>query len=185
MPETILLQAEEKMEKTIEALKRSFQNIRTGKANPSILNNVLVSYYGVMTPISQVGSVTAPDPHQIVVKPWDKSIIKEIAKAIQAAGLGLNPLCDADLVRIPIAQLTEDVRKDLVKQAKKTAEENIVAIRNIRRDAMEQLKKLEKDSLISEDALKDYSDQCQKTTDKYISKIDDLSKQKEQDIMSI
>lgn len=185
MPETIILNAEEKMQKSLEALTKSFSTIRTGKANPAVLNNVMVSYYGVMTPINQVGSVTAPDPQQIVVKPWDRSIIKDVAKAIQTANLGLNPLADAELIRIPIAPLTEDIRRNLVKDAKKIAEENKVAIRNVRRDAMEQLKKLEKDSLISEDELKIYSDEVQEATDKYVAKVDEALSAKEKDIMSI
>lgn len=185
MPKTIIALCEEKMLKTIEALKKDFTNIRTGKANPNILNNVKVSYYGVPTPISQVGAVSVPDPQSIVVKPWDKTILKEIEKAIQTAGLGLNPQNDGELVRIPIPPLNEQTRKELAKQAKKVAEENKVAIRNVRRDAMESLKKLEKDGQISEDELKRYNDQVQKLTDKYIENIDKLAKEKEQDIMSI
>lgn len=185
MPKTVIAQCEEKMLKTIESLKKDFSNIRTGKANPAILNSVMVSYYGVPTPVSQVGSVSVPDPQSIVVKPWDKSILKDIEKAIQAAGLGLNPSNDGEIVRIPIPPLNEQTRKDLAKQAKKVAEDNKVAVRNVRRDAMEQLKKLEKDGLITEDELKRYNDQVQKLTDKYIANIDTLAKEKEQDIMSI
>lgn len=185
MPKTIIANCEEKMLKTIESLKKDFSNIRTGKANPNILNSVMVSYYGVPTPVSQVGSVSVPDPQSIVVKPWDKSILKDIEKAIQTAGLGLNPQNDGELIRIHIPPLNEQTRKDLAKQAKKVGEDNKVAIRNIRRDGMEALKKLEKDGLISEDELKRNSDQVQKLTDKYIENIDKLSKEKEQDIMSI
>jgi ribosome recycling factor len=185
MPKTVIAQCEEKMLKTIESLKKDFTNIRTGKANPAILNSVMVSYYGVPTPVSQVGSVSVPDPQSIVVKPWDKSILKDIEKAIQQANLGLNPSNDGEVVRIPIPPLNEQTRKDLAKQAKKVAEDNKVAVRNVRRDAMEQLKKLEKDGLITEDELKRYNDQVQKLTDKYIANIDTLAKEKEQDIMSI
>ena len=185
MPKTVIAQCEEKMLKTIESLKKDFSNIRTGKANPAILNSVMVSYYGVPTPVSQVGSVSVPDPQSIVVKPWDKSILKDIEKAIQQANLGLNPSNDGEIVRIPIPPLNEQPRKDLAKQAKKVAEDNKVAIRNVRRDGMEQLKKLEKDGLITEDELKRYNDQVQKLTDKYIANIDTLAKEKEQDIMSI
>ena len=185
MPKTVIAQCEEKMLKTIESLKKDFSNIRTGKANPAILNSVMVSYYGVPTPVSQVGSVSVPDPQSIVVKPWDKSILKDIEKAIQQANLGLNPSNDGEVVRIPIPPLNEQTRKDLAKQAKKVAEDNKVAVRNVRRDGMEQLKKLEKDGLITEDELKRYNDQVQKLTDKYIANIDTLSKEKEQDIMSI
>ena len=185
MPKTVIAHCEEKMLKTIESLKKDFTNIRTGKANPAILNSVMVSYYGVPTPVSQVGSVSVPDPQSIVVKPWDKSILKDIEKAIQQANLGLNPSNDGEVVRIPIPPLNEQTRKDLAKQAKKVAEDNKVAVRNVRRDGMEQLKKLEKDGLITEDELKRYNDQVQKLTDKYIANIDTLAKEKEQDIMSI
>ena len=185
MPKTIIAACEEKMLKTIESLKKDFSKIRTGKANPAILNDVMVSYYGVPPPVSQVGSVSVPDPQSIVVKPWDKSILKDIEKAIQQANLGLNPSNDGEVVRIPIPPLNEQTRKDLAKQAKKVAEDNKVAVRNVRRDGMEQLKKLEKDGLITEDELKRYNDQVQKLTDKYIANIDTLAKEKEQDIMSI
>lgn len=185
MPNTVISKCEEKMNKSIEALKKDFSNVRTGKANPAILNNVMVDYYGSATPISQLGSVSCPDPQSIVVKPWDKSVLKPIEKAIQAAGLGLNPLNDGTIVRIPIPPLNEQTRKDLVKVAKKLAEDGKVAIRNLRRDAMESLKKMEKDSLMSEDDLKRYNEQVQKLTDKFITLIDTLSKEKETDIMSI
>ena len=185
MPKTIIANCEEKMLKTIESLKKDFSNIRTGKANPNILNSVMVSYYGVATPVSQVGSVSVPDPQSIVVKPWDKSILKDIEKAIQTAGLGFNPQNDGEVIRIPIPPLNEQTRKDLVKQAKKSAEDAKVNIRNIRRDAIDQLKKLEKDSLISEDELKRYSDEVQKKTDKAVQNIDSLVADKEKAIMSI
>lgn len=185
MPDTILINAEEKMEKTIESLKREFINIRTGKANPAVLNNIMVDYYGQPTPIPHVGSVSAPDPQCIVVKPWDKSLLKEICRAIQTSDLGLNPQQEADIVRIPVPPLTEEVRRDLVKHAKKIAEDNKVAIRNVRRDANDALKKLENDSVISEDELEIYNEEVQSLTDKYISEIDSLVKAKEQDIMNI
>lgn len=183
--EMLLLDAEEKMDKTIAALQRDFSKIRTGKANPSILNDVKVDYYGVPTPVTQVGSVSAPDAQSIVVKPWDASILKEIEKAIQTSGLGLNPMNDGKIIRIPIPPLTEATRKDLAKNAKKVSEDNKVAIRNVRREAMEELKKLEKDGEISEDELKRYSDDVQKLTDEYIAKNEKLAREKETDIMSI
>lgn len=185
MPKEIINQCEQKMQGTIEALKKSLGKIRTGKANPSILNGVMVEYYGSPMPINQIASVSAPEAQMIVIKPYDKSILKGIEKAIQTANLGLNPQNDGDIVRVQIPALTEQTRKDLVKEAKKLAEDNKVAIRNVRRDAIDQLKKLEKDSLISEDELKRRSDEVQKLTDKYIENIDKLSKEKEQDIMSI
>lgn len=185
MPKEVINQCEQKMLKTIESLKKDFTTIRTGKANPSILNGVTVEYYGSPMPINQIASVSAPEAQLIVIKPYDKSILKGIEKAIQTAGLGFNPQNDGDVVRIPIPALTEQTRKELVKDAKKLAEDNKVAVRNIRRDAMDQLKKLEKDSVISEDELKRRSDEVQKMTDKYIENIDKLAKEKEQDIMSI
>lgn len=185
MPKEVINQCEQKMLKTIESLKKDFTTIRTGKANPSILNGVTVEYYGSPMPINQIASVSAPEAQLIVIKPYDKSILKGIEKAIQTAGLGFNPQNDGDVVRIPIPALTEQTRKELAKDAKKLAEDNKVAVRNIRRDAMEQLKKLEKDSLISEDELKRRSDEVQKITDKYIENVDKLAKEKEQDIMAI
>lgn len=185
MTNQIIEQCGQKMEKSIDSLKKDFATIRTGKANPSILNGVNVEYYGSMMPINQIANVSAPDPQSIVVKPYDKSVLRAIEKAIQTADLGFNPLNDGDLIRIPIAPLTEQVRKDLVKQAKKLSENAKIAVRNIRRDQMEALKKLEKDSLISEDELKRASDKVQKVTDEYVAKIDQITKTKEQDIMAI
>ncbi len=185
MPNEIINQCEEKMNKTIEAVKKDFATIRTGKANPSVLNGVMVEYYGAPMPINQIASISAPEPQLIVIKPYDKSILKGIEKAVLVADLGFNPQNDGDIIRITVPTLTEQTRKELVKQAKKLAEDNKVAIRNIRRDVIEQLKKLEKDSVISEDDLKRRSDEVQKVTDKHIETIDKLLKDKEQDIMSI
>ena len=185
MPKEIIKQCEDKMMKTIESLKKEFTKIRTGKANPSVLNGIMVEYYGSPMPINQIASVSAPEPQMIVIKPYDKSILKDIEKAVQVANLGFNPQNDGDLVRILVPKLTEQTRKELVKDAKKLAEDTKVAVRNVRREAMDQLKKLQKDSAISEDELKRYSDDVQKVTDKYIETIDKVSKEKEQDIMSI
>lgn len=185
MPKQIVANCEEKMNKAIDSLTKTLAGVRTGKANPSILNGVSVSYYGMMTPISQMAQISASDPQTIAIKPYDKSVMKDIEKAILVADLGLNPTSDGDMVRVHIPPLTEQTRKDLVKQAKKYAEENKVTVRNIRRDAMDALKKLEKDGQISEDELKRYSENIQKMTDKFIVKIDDLSKDKERAIMNI
>ena len=185
MPKEVINQCQEKMEKTIEAVKKDFNKIRTGKANPSVLNGLMVEYYGVPTPINNISSISAPEPQMIVIKPYDKSILKGIEKVIQTSDLGFNPQNDGDIIRIPVPSLTEQTRKELVKQAKKLAEENKVAIRNIRRDAIEQLKKMEKDAIISEDELKRYMDETQKVTDRHIEMIDKLLKDKEQDIMAI
>lgn len=184
MPKQIIKQGEEKMLKTIESLQKEFAMIRTGKANPSILNNVQVEYWGMMTPLIQVGTISVPDAQTIMIKPYDKSVLKNLEKAILTADLGFNPINDGEVIRIPVPPLTEEVRKNLTKDVKKIAENNKIAIRNIRRDILEPLKKLEKDSLISEDELKRYSDEVQKLTDKYIANIDNLAKEKEQAIMS-
>lgn len=184
MPKQIIKQGEEKMIKTIDSLQKEFSTIRTGKANPSILNNVQVEYWGMMTPLIQVGTISVPDAQTIMIKPYDKSVLKNLEKAIITADLGFNPINDGDVVRIPVPPLTEEVRKNLAKDVKKIAENNKVAIRNIRRDILEQIKKLEKDSLISEDELKRYSDEVQKLTDKFIANIDTLAKEKEQAIMA-
>lgn len=184
MPKQIIKQGEDKMAKTIESLQKEFSTIRTGKANPSILNNVQVEYWGMMTPLIQVGTISVPDAQTIMIKPYDKSVLKNIEKAILTAELGFNPINDGDVIRIPIPPLTEEVRRNLTKDVKKIAENNKVAIRNIRRDILDQIKKLEKDSLISEDELKRYSDEVQKLTDKFIANIDTLAKEKEQAIMA-
>ena len=185
MPKQLLASGEAKMKKSLESLNKDFQQVRTGKANPAILNGIQVDYWGVATPLYQVASIAAPDSQTITVKPYDKSLVKAIEKAILTAELGFNPNNDGEMVRIPIPPLNEATRKDLVKTVKKLAEENKVAIRNIRRDIIDGLKKLEKDSLISEDALRQYSDEAQKLTDKYIAEIDKTAKDKEQSIMSI
>ena len=185
MPKQLLAAGEEKMKKSLESLNKEFSTVRTGKANPAILNGIQVDYWGVATPLYQVASISAPDSQTITVKPYDKSLVKTIEKAILIADLGLNPGNDGEMVRIPIPPLNEATRKDLVKTVKKLAEDNKVAIRNIRRDVIDGLKKLEKDSLISEDALRQYSDETQKLTDKYIAEIDKAAKDKEQSIMSI
>lgn len=185
MPKQLLTAGEEKMKKSLESLNKEFSAVRTGKANPAILNGIQVDYWGVATPLYQVASISAPDSQTITVKPYDKSLVKTIEKAILTADLGLNPGNDGEMVRIPIPPLNEATRKDLVKTVKKLAEDNKVAIRNIRRDVIDGLKKLEKDSLISEDSLRQYSDETQKLTDKYIAEIDKLAKDKEQSIMSI
>lgn len=184
MTNEVIQQCGQKMEKSIESLKKDFAGIRTGKANPNILNSVTVEYYGSQMPINQIANVSAPDPQSIVIKPYDKSILRGIEKAIQTANLGFNPLNDGDLIRIPIAPLTEQTRKELVKESKKYSENAKVAIRNIRREQMEALKKLEKDG-VSEDEVKRASDKVQKVTDEYIAKVDTLTKTKENDIMSI
>lgn len=185
MPDMILLEAEEKMEQTIEALHKEFAKVRTGRANPKILDTVFVDYYGAPTPIPQVGNISVPEPTQIVVKPYDRGIINDVEKAIQAANLGFNPQNEGTQIRIVLPALTKERRQELSKQVKKTGEEFKVFLRNIRRDANDALKKLEKASEITEDDLKGYQEDVQELTDNYTKTIDSVVKEKEDDIMSI
>lgn len=185
MPETIILMGEEKMEKTIESLKKELGLIRTGRANPAVLNSVRVNYYGSPTPINQMASISVPEAQQIVIKPFDKTQIREVEKAIQLADLNLVPQSDGVVIRINFPALTEARRKELCKEVKKLGEDSKIACRNIRRDCNEQLKKLEKSHEISEDELESYNDDVQKMTDKCISKIDELTRDKEKQVMEI
>jgi ribosome recycling factor len=174
-----------RMETVIEDFRRKLATIRTGRAAVSLLDTVLVDYYGTMTPLSQMASVHAPEPQMLTVQPWDQTQIAAVEKAIRAADLGLNPSNDGKLVRIPIPALTEERRKQLAKQVHDVAEDHRTAVRQMRRDANEKLKKMLKDKLISEDAERDALDEIQKLTNNYISRIDELSKTKEQEIMSV
>ncbi len=185
MPEMIILMGEDRMHKAIEALKKEMALIRTGRANPTVLNNVNVSYYGAMTPLNQIAQISVPEAQLLMIKPFDKYALKDIEKAIQLADLNLVPQSDGTVIRIAFPALTEQRRKELVKVVKTTAENDKIAIRNIRRDMVDQLKKLEKDGTISEDELKRRTEEVQKLTDKYIEKIDALAKEKEDSIMEI
>jgi ribosome recycling factor len=176
--------ASESMDKSIDHLEKEFQKIRAGKASPDMLDGVLVEYYGVMTPINQTANITSPDPRQIIVQPWDKSVISSIDKAIQAANLGFNPKNEGEVLRIIVPTVTEQRRKELVKQAKAEAEDTKVGIRNARRTANDDAKKLEKEG-IPEDDVKKLQDDIQKLTDDYIEKIEKLFEKKEKDIMTI
>ena len=174
-----------RMETVIEDFKRKLATIRTGRAAVSLLDTVMVDYYGTMTPLNQMASVHAPEPQMLTVQPWDQSQIAAVEKAVRAADLGLNPSNDGKLVRIPIPPLTEERRKQLAKQVHDVAEDHRTAIRNMRREGNERLKKMLKDKLISEDAERDSLDEIQKLTNTYIAKIDELSKSKEHEIMSV
>ncbi len=185
MPEMIILMGEDRMHKAIESLKKEMALIRTGRANPTVLNNVNVSYYGAMTPLNQIAQISVPEAQLLMIKPFDKYALKDIEKAIQLADLNLVPQSDGTVIRIAFPALTEQRRKELVKVVKTTAENDKIAIRNIRRDMVDQLKKLEKDGTISEDDLKRRTEEVQKLTDKYIEKIDALAKEKEDSIMEI
>ena len=181
----IISREEARMDKTIESLKHEFANVRTGRAHTSLLDSVMVDYYGAPTPVNQVANVSAPDPRMILIAPWDKTLIGAIEKAILTSDLGLNPNNDGESIRLAIPQLTEDRRKELVKVVSKKAEDAKVAIRNIRRDANDAIKKEEKAKTITEDVSKDGQEQVQKLTDKKIKLIDELRDTKEKDVMSV
>lgn len=181
----LLTREESRMDKTIEALKHEFASIRTGRASTALLDKVMVDYYGTPSPINQVANVTAPEPRLILVKPWEKSMIGPIEKAVLQSDLGLNPSNDGDTIRLAIPQLTEERRKELVKVVSKKAEEAKVAVRNIRRDANDAIKKEEKAKTITEDDAKQGQDKIQKLTDKKIKAIDDLKDKKEKDVLEV
>lgn len=176
--------AEERMEKAIGALKRELASLRAGRANPSILDRVQVEYYGTMTPLSQMAGITTPDARTLLIQPWDKSVLQDIEKAIQKSDLGLTPSNDGSIIRISIPMLTEERRTELVKIVKKSGEEAKVAIRNIRRDANDECKKLEKTEL-SEDESRRIQDEIQKVTDRFITEVDKLVAGKEKEIMEV
>ena len=176
---------EERMNKTLSVLEENFSEVRAGRANPAILNKISVDYYGVPTPINQVAGISVPEARLIVIQPWDASVLKDIEKAILASDIGLNPNNDGKVIRLAFPELTEERRKDLVKDIKKIAEESKVAIRAIRRDGIDEAKEIEKESLMTEDELKKAEDQIQKLTDKKIAEIDVILDKKEKEIMSI
>jgi len=181
----IIKETKPRMESAIEDFRRKLATVRTGRASVSLLDTVMIDYYGTPTPLNQMASVHAPEPQMLTVQPWDLTQLGSVEKAIRAADLGLNPSNDGKLVRIPIPPLTEERRKQLAKQIHEIAEEHRTAVRNIRRDENDKLKKMLKDKAISEDAERDGLDQVQKLTDTYISRIDELSKSKEHEIMSV
>ncbi|CAM3225449.1 ribosome recycling factor [Streptobacillus ratti] len=185
MVEELLLEVEEKMEKTLESTKVRFSHVRAGRANVSMVDGVLVDYYGQMSPLNQVGSVTAPEARLLVIDPWDKSLIPAIEKAILAANIGFNPSNDGRIIRLVVPELTEDRRKEYVKVVKKEAEEGKVAARNIRKDYNNKVRKMEKDSEITEDDLKHTEEKIQKLTDECIKHIDELLAKKEKELLSI
>ncbi len=178
-------EAEERMEKSVEAVRREFAHIRTGKASAALLDGIRVEYYGSMVPINQVANVTVPEPRLIAVQPWEKNMVPVIEKAIRQSDLGLNPTSDGHVVRVPIPALTEERRKELVRLVHKLAEEGRVAIRNIRRDINERIKKAEKNHELSEDDAHRELDEIQKLTDKFIEQIDELLELKEKEIMEV
>jgi ribosome recycling factor len=181
----ILAESDQRMKKSIESLKKEFMRIRTGRASAALLDGITVDYYGSPMPVNQVAALSVPDARMIMIQPWEKNMIGPIEKSIQASDLGLNPQSDGNVIRLPIPQLSEERRKDLFKLCKKTAEDNKVAVRNIRRDGNEKLKESEKAKKITQDALKKGQDEIQKLTDKYITLVDDMLAIKEKEILEL
>ena len=181
----VIKETRPRMEAAIEDFRRRMATIRTGRAAVSLLDTVMVDYYGTMTPLNQMASVHAPEPQLLTVQPWDQTQISAVEKAIRSADLGLNPSNDGKLVRVPVPAPTEERRKQLAKQVHDVAEEHRTAIRNVRRDANDRLKKMLKDKLISEDAERDALAEIQKLTDSHIHKIDEFAQSKEKEIMSV
>ena len=181
----ILDQAKVKMDKTIVVLQNNMQAIRAGRANPKLLDRITVDYYGTPTPLNQIGNVTVPEARMMVIKPWEKNMLKAIERAIQTSDLGLNPNNDGEVIRLIFPELNAERRKDLTRQVKKYVEEAKVAVRSIRRDALEQVKKLKKDSLCTEDEQHKAEEDAQKLTDKAVKEIDGIAAAKEKEIMEV
>ena len=174
-----------RIDKTLEDLRRDLTKVRTGRASPNLLDGIRVDYYGTPTPLSGVANITSPEPRLIIIKPWEKTVLKEIEKAIREANLGINPMNDGELIRLPFPPLTEERRKEIAKQVKSKGEEHKVAVRNIRRDANDDLKKAEKDGAINQDEHKRMETEVQKLTDEAIKRVDEALKTKEQEIMHV
>lgn len=185
MDNTILKDARNRMDKTIEAFRNEIAKVRTGKATTTLLDGIKVDYYGTLSPLTQVGNVSVLDAHTISVTPWDKSMVQAVDKAILSADLGLNPISDGTNLKIPIPPLNEERRRELVKLVKKFGEEAKIALRNVRRDANDHLKKQEKEKKLTEDQLKDAEKETQKMTDEHITRIDEMIKHKEKEILEV
>ena len=178
-------EAKSKMEKTLVSLKKEYSTLRAGRANPQILDKITVDYYGTPTPLNGVANISSPEPRMLIIAPWEAKMITPIEKEIQKSDLGINPSKDGRVIRLIVPELNEERRKELSKQVRKAAEESKVAVRNIRRDAMEAFKKMKKDSEITEDDQKDAETKLQKIVDEYIKKLDEAAAEKEKEIMSI
>ncbi len=182
---TLINNTQEKMEKTIAALERDYKAVRIGRATPAVLDRISVDYYGVPTPIQQMAAVSVPEPRMLQIQPWDASTLKEIEKAIQQSDIGINPQNDGRIIRLVFPPLTEERRKEVVKEVRKTAEDSKVAVRNTRRDALEKLKAMKKNSEITEDDQANGEKKIQNLTDKFCKEIDDLAAAKEKEILEI
>ena len=185
MIDDVMLTAEEKMQKSCAAYERDMMGLRAGRANPKLLDRIMVDYYGTPTPIPQIGNISSPEPRLLVIAPWEAKLIPQVEKAIQKSDLGLNPSNDGKIIRLVFPELNEERRRDLTKVASKGAEETKVAIRNIRRDAVDQIKKMKKNSEITEDDQKDAEEEIQKMTDKAIKDVDAIYSKKEKEIMEV
>ena len=185
MLQDVINTAKEKMKKSCEVYERDMMSLRAGRANPQLLDRILVDYYGTPTPINQIGNISSPEPRLLVIAPWEAKMIPQVEKAIQKSDLGLNPSNDGKLIRLVFPELNEERRKDLTKVASKGAEETKVAIRSIRRDAIEQIKKLKKNSEITEDDQRDAEEDMQKLTDKAVKEVDEIFAKKEKEIMEV
>ena len=183
--EELIMTYEDKMEKSLDNLYSEYTSIRAGRANPHILDKITVDYYGTPTPLQQVGNISVPEARMIVIQPWEASILKDIEKVLLMSDLGLTPTNDGKMIRLVFPELTEERRKELVKDVKKKGENAKVAVRNIRRDAMEAVKKKGKEDGISEDEIKGYQDDVQKSTDKYVAKIDAAVEEKSKEILTV
>ena len=184
-PDDILLGADERMDGAVQALKRDLYGVRTGRAHASLIESLVVDYYGASTPLKQLGTINSPEPRMLTVQVWDRGAIKAIEKAIQSSDLGLNPNIDGQLIRLPFPPLTEQRRKELVKVVHHKTEESRVAVRNVRRHAHDELRKVEKDGGVSQDDLKRHEDELQKLTDAHIATIDAEGKRKEAELLEV
>lgn len=185
MMKDVIKESEDKMKKSIEILRKDLSTMRAGRANPSILDKLMVDYYGTATPVNQVANISAPEPRVLTIQPWDKSMVPAIEKSILKSDLGLNPSSDGSVIRIIIPQLTQERRLELVKSIKKKSEDTRVSLRNIRRESNDKLKNLEKGKIITEDENKKGQDEIQKLTDKYIKEVDHVLEAKEKEIMEV
>lgn len=183
--DAVFTKAKEKMEKCLDALNRDYKAVRAGRANPAILDRVTVDYYGTPTPINQMAAISVPEPRMLMIQPWDASTLKDIEKAINTAEIGINPSNDGKVIRLAFPALTEERRKELVKDISKRGEEAKVAVRNVRRDAMDNIKKLKKDNEITEDDQKNGEKKLQDITDSYIKQVEEMVKKKEDEVLSI